>query len=82
MCKTAAFNKASPLPAMPSAAKISEQHTDNLYGLVNMEASEEQAITGGTGGSHWAADPWSFHWTQTCHLLVFVAAAIFVEKKV
>ena len=65
---------------MPSAPKISEQNTANLYGLVNVEASEEQAIAGGTGWLHWAADPWSFYWTQKSHLLVFVAAAIVVEK--
>ena len=49
MCKTA-LNP--PPPMMLAAPEISEQHTSNLYGLLNIEASEEAAISGGSGGAH------------------------------
>ena len=78
MCKTAANSPALPPPVMPSAPEISKQHTANLYKLVNVETSEEQAITGDTGGPHTAADPWSFHWWHWSNLLVFFAATVVI----
>ena len=72
MGKAASVPSPPPLPTMAVAWEISEQQTSNLYGLLNVEASEEQDITGGSGESH-NADPWSFHWSHYSNLLVFLA---------
>ena len=62
---------------MAAAPEISEQHTSNLYRLLNVEASEEAAITGGSEGAP-NYNPLSFHWSHYTNLLVVLAPIFLV----
>ena len=60
MCKSVNPIQQAPAPIQMDALEIKEHHESNLYGLFNLEASKESAVT--RNGK--TTDSLGFHWSN------------------